>query len=148
MTASCHPLVGPAVAARTVGQVMLRSPRRSDPATTVAQARVFFADDHVHALLVVDGDRLLSVVERSDLADPGPSDGFLPVRAFGRTSGRVVGPALPLDEAMVLLGSERRRLAVVDEGRLVGLLCLKRSRTGFCTDDDVRARATERATHR
>ncbi|WP_166442309.1 CBS domain-containing protein [Nakamurella flava] len=146
MTTSCHPLAGPAVATRTVGQAMLRSPKRCGPWTTVAQARQLFAGGHVHALLVVDGDRLLSVVERGDLTDLDPSAGPLPVRGFGSTTGRVVDPALPLDEARVLLGSHRRRLAVVDGGRLVGLLCLKRSRTGFCTDDDVRARAIERST--
>ncbi len=146
MTTSCHPLAGRAVDMRTVGQTMLRSPKRCGPRTTVAQARLFFADDHVHALLVVDGDRLISVVERGDLTDLGPSAGPLPVRSFGSTTGRVVDPALLLDEARVLLGSHRRRLAVVDGGRLVGLLCLKRSRTGFCTDDDVRARTTERST--
>jgi hypothetical protein len=38
-----------------------------------------------------------------------------------------------------------RRLAVVDgTGRLVGLLCLKRTLDGFCSDADVRARAVER----
>lgn len=38
-----------------------------------------------------------------------------------------------------------RRLAVVDEaGRLEGLLCLKRTATGFCSDRDVASRARER----
>jgi hypothetical protein len=36
----------------------------------------------------------------------------------------------------------RRRAAVVsDDGRLLGLLCLKASRAGFCSAQDVRARA-------
>jgi len=35
----------------------------------------------------------------------------------------------------------RRRLAVVDgEGRLVGLLCLKASGSGFCSNEDVASR--------
>jgi hypothetical protein len=38
----------------------------------------------------------------------------------------------------------RRRAAVItDDGKLVGLLCLKASRTGFCSEDDVRARALD-----
>ena len=37
------------------------------------------------------------------------------------------------------------RLAVIDEEcRLLGLLCLKRTRLGFCSDADVQARAAER----
>jgi hypothetical protein len=36
----------------------------------------------------------------------------------------------------------RRRAAVTSaDGRLLGLLCLKVSQTGFCSDQDVRARA-------
>ena len=41
---------------------------------------------------------------------------------------------------MIMTG--RRRAAVTGaDGRLLGLLCLKVSRTGFCSDQDVRARA-------
>ncbi len=41
----------------------------------------------------------------------------------------------------MLLARGRRRLAVVDErGALLGLLCLKRRLTGFCSDADVAAR--------
>ena len=36
----------------------------------------------------------------------------------------------------------RRRAAVTSaDGRLLGLLCLKASRAGFCSDQDVHARA-------
>jgi hypothetical protein len=38
----------------------------------------------------------------------------------------------------------RRRAAVIrDDGKLVGLLCLKASRSGFCSEEDVRARALD-----
>lgn len=38
-----------------------------------------------------------------------------------------------------------RRLAVIDDhGMLLGLLCLKRTGLGFCSDTDVQARADER----
>ena len=38
-----------------------------------------------------------------------------------------------------------RRLAVVDDDhRLLGLLCLKRSGSGFCSDDDVISRRRAR----
>lgn len=38
-----------------------------------------------------------------------------------------------------------RRVAVVGhDGTLLGLMCLKRSWTGFCSDDDVASRAQSR----
>ena len=41
-----------------------------------------------------------------------------------------------------MLAAGGRRLAVVDHRlRLLGLLCLKRSGLGFCSDRDVAARA-------
>lgn len=43
---------------------------------------------------------------------------------------------------MVRLG--QRRLAVVDaDNRLLGLLCLKRDLSGFCTDSGFNARAQD-----
>lgn len=122
---------------------MLRSPRIEPVDCTVAQAVEILADDHVHALLLTEGGRLVSVVEREDLDAAGRED---PARAHGRLAGRTVAPATelePLRRQMVAEG--RRRLAVVDGDRLLGLLCLKSSGTGFCTDEGVAARAQERA---
>jgi hypothetical protein len=63
-------------------------------------------------------------------------------------------PALDADLAHVaaladvhalLLHTGRRRLAVVDgAGRLLGLLCLTRRRTGYCSDAGVAERARSR----
>jgi CBS domain-containing protein len=60
-------------------------------------------------------------------------------------SGRTVPPTASADEAaQVLVATDARRLAVVDgDGVLLGLLCLKRRRTGFCSDRDARARAAD-----
>jgi len=119
---------------------MIRFPKVCPPATTIARARALFADDHVHALLVVDDGMLLAVVERSDLA--GADDGGRAVEA-GRLAGRVVGPAADLAAVRLRMARARtRRLAVVGDGnRLLGLLCLKRSGRGFCSETDVRSRA-------
>jgi len=41
-----------------------------------------------------------------------------------------------------MIATGRRRAAVTSaDGRLLGLLCLKASQAGFCSDQDVRARA-------
>ncbi|OUZ12461.1 hypothetical protein BHE97_01760 [Aeromicrobium sp. PE09-221] len=135
------------MSARPIGPTavdgMLRSPRIEPAECTVAQAVEVFADDHVHALLITDGERLVSVIEREDLEKASPGE---PASAYGRITGRTVEPATelePLRRRMVAEG--RRRLAVVDGDRLLGLLCLKSSGTGFCTDEGVAARARERS---
>ncbi|ALE80272.1 CBS domain-containing protein [Pseudonocardia alni] len=130
----------------SVGEAMIGCPKTCGRTTTVHQAREALRDGHVHALLVVDRGVLLAVVERADLVGRAAA---APVRWLGRLSGRTVGPAADagvVRDAMAAAG--RRRLAVVDErGGLLGLLCLKRSGTGFCTEEGVRARAAERVPH-
>jgi len=132
---------------RTVVDAMLRSPRTCGPTTTVAQVRETFADDHVHAVLVVDDARLLAVVERADLDAASPA---ALARDAGRLDGRVVGPAVDVEQVRLeMLAARVRRLAVVDaRGELMGLLCLKWSGTGFCSDADVAARAADQASCR
>ncbi|WP_338597190.1 CBS domain-containing protein [Saccharopolyspora sp. SCSIO 74807] len=127
----------------TVADAMLHAPKVCGSATTVAQAREIFEDDHVHAVLVVDGGRLLAVVERPDISSMSPQ---VPAWLSGRLQGRVVRPDADLDAAWsVMTANQRRRLAVIDDqGMLRGLLCLKRTGLGFCSDADVEARASER----
>lgn len=130
----------------SVGEAMIGFPKTCGRTTTVHQAREALRDDHVHALLVVDRGVLLAVVERADLVGRAAA---APVRWLGRLSGRTVTPAADagtVRDAMAAAG--RRRLAVVDDrGGLLGLLCLKRSGAGFCTDEGVRARAAARRPH-
>jgi CBS domain-containing protein len=133
----------PFPAGRTVAGAMITSPQVVDATTTVRRAQEFFADDHVHALLVVTGRTLLAVVERTDLASSPPD---APARAVGRLDGRVVRPDAALCATWHRMAAlNRRRLAVVDRDRnLLGLLCLKRSGRGFCSDAGVQERAAAR----
>ncbi|GAB3663884.1 hypothetical protein GCM10027589_27670 [Actinocorallia lasiicapitis] len=131
-------------AGRTVADAMLRRPKLHGPHVTAGELQTLFLDDHVHAaLLVGPGLRLLAVVERADLAEAKPSDPALPL---GGLDGRTTRPAADLTGVWQrMIDQERRRLAVVDAaGLLVGLLALKRSRAGFCTDAGVQARRAER----
>ncbi len=129
-----------------VGEAMIRNPKICSTRATVDQIRRLFADPHVHAALVVDRDVVLvTVVERADLSADGTGDQR--VAKFGHLNGRTIAADAPLDDvrdSMLAIG--RRRLAVIDVGHhLVGLLCLKASGKGFCTEHDVHARALERA---
>ena len=66
-----------------------------------------------------------------------------PAAKLGALIGRTAGPADPLGAVTAtLLRERRRRLAVVDgSGQLLGLLCLKKDGTGYCSDEGVRERA-------
>ena len=115
------------------------------PATTTAELLAFFLDDHVHCALIVDHGRLLAVVDRGDVAPAGDAR----VVRMGCLEGRVVGPDADLEQTRrSMLDARRRRIAVVTgDGTLAGLLCLKRTAAGFCSDSDVLARAEERRQH-
>lgn len=135
------------VVGTSVADAMHTFPKTCGPATTVGDARAFFGNPKVHALLVVDDGVLVAVVERADL--DGRAD-RVPAAPAGRLGDRVVAPAADLHttwDAMALAG--RRRVAVADDaGRLVGLLCLKRTGRGFCSDSGIQARIDERTADR
>jgi hypothetical protein len=130
----------------TVADAHLRTPKVHGPDVSVGAARAFFLDGHVHALLLVDRDVLVAVVERADLE--GVPDAAR-ARSVGAVTGRVAAPGDDLEttrQAMAARG--QRRLAVVDAaGVLLGLLCLKRHGRGFCSAADVAARDADRAAH-
>lgn len=113
---------------------------------TAGELRIFFAEHNVQVALIVADALLVSVVEPWDLIG---SPAAAPAWERGRLRGRTVRPGARLAdavEAMTAAGS--RRLAVVDgEGFLVGLLCLKRRRRGFCSDEEVRAHSREHHPH-
>lgn len=120
---------------------MVRTPKVLSMESTIGDARREFTDDHVHMLVIVDNGTLLGTLLRSDLDDTALSD-TAPALCAARNRDRTVDPdahAADLRHAMRAQGI--RRLAVVTEsGHLEGLLCLKRSGRGFCSDNDVQSR--------
>ncbi|WP_328530973.1 hypothetical protein OG984_07560 [Nocardioides sp. NBC_00368] len=124
-----------------VADAMVRLPKLLPATATARDVRDLFLDDHVHAALVVDGERLLTVIEPHEAEAGG--DG--PARTMGTLRGRVVASYADLWETWAWMTAHgSRRLAVVEDGRCVGLLCLKRSGRGFCCDAGIRARALGR----
>jgi CBS-domain-containing membrane protein len=125
-----------------VADAMVIRPKTHGPECGLAAIRTFFEDDHVHMALIVAADgRLITTIERPDM--PAAISSSVDVVKLGTLGGRIARPTDPLAAATeTLLQDGRRRLAVVDDaGRLRGLLCLKQSGTGFCTDEGIRARA-------
>jgi hypothetical protein len=124
---------------------MVSYPKRLPLAATVGDARRLFRDDHVHAALIVtEAGCLAAVVERCDISSsPAPDDAC--AAPFGRLAGRVILPGASLRAVwLAMTATGQRRNAVISaDGRLLGLLCLKASHGGFCSDEDVADRARE-----
>lgn len=127
-----------------VGAVMITEPKTMTTDATVAEVKAVFRDDHVHMVLLTESGVLAGTLVRADVHDAADAAPALPLAVL---AGRTIPPSASVEEARrALVATGARRLAVVDgDGVLLGLLCLKRSRTGFCSDLDVRARAKARA---
>lgn len=132
--------------AETVADAMLRHPTVHPADLTAGEAReIFEARPKTHLLLLATDDVLVSTLTREDLAT---GDDSVPAVSLGTLDGRTTSPDVPVDDLRTAMTtSGLRRIAVVDADRgLLGLLCLKASLTGFCTDDGVREmRASRRA---
>lgn len=109
-----------------VREALVADPRvvRADaPAREVAAV---LAKPHVVHVLVTDGDRLVgSIGEDAIVAAVAEGRDLrkLTARDLADPGVPTVGPETPLDEALVLMGeSGLERLAVVEEGRLLGVL--------------------------
>jgi CBS-domain-containing membrane protein len=124
-----------------VRDVMVNHPKLIGAATTLEEVTHHFADEHVHMLLLVEQSRLVGTLIRADLCEDLPPTS--PAVARSVLNGRCIRDDEPADailERMIRQGI--RRLAVIDDTHhLAGLLCLKRSGWGFCSDTDVSARA-------
>ena len=123
---------------------MLTCPTVHRSSTTVAQLREFFGDDHVHMALLVEGQKLVGTIERTHLTSRLSAE--TPASTIARLEGRTISPDATLFEAFsAMRHSGRRRLAVTsDDSTLLGLLCLKASGLGFCSDADIANRRCTR----
>ena len=121
---------------------MVTRPKTTSYDVTVGAARAVLDGDHVHMVLLIQGGRLRGTIVREDLQEASEDD---PALLHARLAGRTVGPSVRADVAQEWLArTGARRFAVVDgAGDLLGLLCLKRRRTGFCSDGDVASRALD-----
>jgi CBS domain-containing protein len=128
---------------KDVYDVVVRLPKTLSPDTTVDQARAAFHDDHVHMLLITnDQGLLLGTLVRDDLAEP--HKGAAPALEHAVLQDRTISPDTSASDALRLMQAraERRRAVIDPDGHLLGLLCLKRRRDGFCSDADVLSRTS------
>ncbi len=95
-------------AERPVADAMVTCPKTHGPRSGLEKIRAFFEDDHVHVALIVATDgRLVTTIERSDLAVAISSSA--PVAQLGTLAGRTAGPADPLGAVTATLLREGRR---------------------------------------
>jgi CBS domain-containing protein len=112
---------------RTVREAMTRGPSAIGADATVVEAARIMSSENVGSLPVVEGDRLLGMVTDRDLV--------LQVVARDLDANKVAvadvcsgdpvvaTPHEPLDQALQRMAEEQvRRLPVVSDGRLVGIL--------------------------
>jgi CBS domain-containing protein len=113
----------------TVKDVMMLEPRSVGPGTSLADVRETFANPSVKLMLVADGERFLGTISRGDL----PADGDGPIEPHVRPDTPRVSPDDPVESALKLVREVgMTRIPVVEEGRLLGLVCFNKSHSAFC----------------
>ena len=110
--------------------LMLGNPKTLTSAASVAEVRELLDNPKVQMVLLVEGGVFRGAVTHVP-ADASPRDRAL---AYVDTNAATISPRASADEAFErATASPTRRVIVLDEDdNLLGLLCLKQSRTGFC----------------
>ena len=112
---------------KTVREAMTTSPKVVSSTTTVVDAARAMTTENVGSLPIVDEEKLVGIVTDRDLVtnvlakDLDPHK--VPVSDVGTENPVFVGPEDPLDAALQRMAEKQvRRLPVVEDGRLVGIL--------------------------
>src|SRR5438552_11385690 len=110
-----------------VRAAMWRAPRSVGESTSVQQAGRLMEEEDVGSLPVVEDDRLVGIVTDRDIVVRGVAErsdvSALSVKDVASHQLTTVEPDQNLDEALQLMAQQQvRRLPVVDDGRLVGIL--------------------------
>lgn len=112
-----------------LGDIMTANPRVARPDDAVFQVARMMRDEDVGSIPIVEGDGLVGIITDRDIAIKVVAEGTDPKQAVVReymSEDPVTGtPRMSDQEALVLMGREQiRRLPVVDQGRLVGIVAL------------------------
>jgi CBS domain-containing protein len=115
------------MAKKTVREAMTASPRSIESDESVVQAARMMANEDVGSLPVVDGGGLVGMVTDRDLVVQVLAKGLDPekvkVSEVASENPVVAEPEESLDSALQRMAREQiRRLPVVEDGRLVGIL--------------------------
>jgi IMP dehydrogenase len=109
-----------------VREAIVADPRVLQADVPVREAAALLAKPHVASVLVAEGDRLLGSVTKEAIVAAVAADRDLrnlAVRELADVDVPRVSPDVPLDEALILMAEGgHERLAVVEDGRLLGVL--------------------------
>jgi CBS domain-containing protein len=112
---------------RSIRDVMSSNPCAIDADKPVAYAAKMMKQEDVGLAPVVEGDRLVGTLTDRDIVVRVVAEGRDPQNVTAREAASTelitIDPQQDLDEALRLMASKQvRRLPVVEEGRLVGVL--------------------------
>jgi CBS domain-containing protein len=112
---------------KDVRDLMTQNPRSIRPDDSVVDAARMLRDENVGSLPVVDGDRLVGMVTDRDIAmrvvAEGRDPGSVSVQEVFSRDPVTTEASADLDDALRLMARYQvRRLPVVEQGRLVGIL--------------------------
>jgi CBS domain-containing protein len=115
------------MASRTVRETMTPPPTTVGPDVPVAEAARMMRSEDVGSLPVVDGERLVGVVTDRDITTRVVAEGkdpeSTPVQEIHSTDPVTAEPEQDLAEVLEAMARHQvRRVPVVDDGRLVGIL--------------------------
>jgi CBS domain-containing protein len=113
--------------AKSVRDAMTQNPRFVSPSESVTDAARVLTNENVGSLPVVDGDRLVGMLTDRDIVTRVVAEDRDPTSTSVKevASGKLVTAEANanLDDAMLLMARHQvRRLPVVEDGRLVGIL--------------------------
>lgn len=98
------------------------------PDASVLDCLKLFADEHIGAALVMEGDRLVGIFTERDYARKVALQGKsedLNVRDVMTTDVLWVGPARTNEECMALMTEKRlRHLPVMENGKVIGIISI------------------------
>ena len=111
----------------TIRELMTSNPVTCEPTTTVVDAAKVMAKEDVGPVPIVEGDRLVGIVTDRDLVVRVLAEGKDPssttIGEIASADLTTVTPDSDLQEALDLMSaSQVRRLPVVENGRLVGIV--------------------------
>jgi predicted transcriptional regulator len=120
-------------ARRLVRDVMVSRPKTLPADASVAALRAQFANPKVQTALLSDGGRFAGAIAPDELPADAPDDGA--ARDYARTDLPTMAPDATMADALDLMDrrGDHRLIVLGDDATLMGLLCLDKTGTGFCT---------------
>jgi CBS domain-containing protein len=111
----------------SVREAMTEDPRSIDPSASVVEAARLMRDEHVGSLPITDGDTLVGMITDRDITTRVVAEAAdLATTSVGDVYSQdliSVEPDKNLEEALRLMARHQvRRLPVVEDGRLVGIV--------------------------